>query len=118
MNLRAALREVVGSALGHRRLYRVSGQSMLPTLRSGDLVWVDVSAAAQPELGALVVVRSPEPRGKPLVKRVSSLGDSTFAVGSDSPVEARDSRSFGSLKLSHFIGTVIAHWSPSVLRDT
>ena len=56
--------------------------------------------------GALVVVRDPDAPHRELVKRVGSTADGSFAVRSDSPAGARDSRTFGSLDETGLAGVV------------
>lgn len=105
------LSELPALVSGRRRYYRVSGESMSPTLASGELLAIEVSRDRKPEKGQIVVVRDPERPGKTLVKRVRSRGDTTFAVGSDAPDQGRDSRHFGSLSLDALIGRVTWVWS-------
>lgn len=105
MTLRSSARRLL-ARLRRLRIFRVSGESMRPTLRDGDWVLVDACGARMPSPGDLVVVRDPDNRV--LVKRVRSRSDKTFAVGSDNPLEARDSRHFGSLSPKHLVGNVIA----------
>ena len=100
-------------ALAPARVFRVSGDSMGPTVRDGDWVLVDTRAHGLPEPGTLVVVRDPNNK-RTLLKRVRSRGEKTFAVGSDNPNGARDSRHFGSLSREHLIGNVVL--APRVWR--
>ncbi len=101
-------REFLAWGLGRRSPYRVRGDSMTPTLSGGDLVLTRASENGwqRPNVGAVVVLRDPSRPGAILVKRVSSLGDATFAVGSDNPLDARDSRTFGSLDTNDLLGVV------------
>lgn len=85
---------------------------MTPTLWPGDLVVVDTSARALPLPGEVVVVRDPGRAGHRLIKRASSRGDHTFAVRSDNPAEALDSRQLGSLSAVDLVGRAMWAWSP------
>ena len=91
-------------------ILRVQGYSMAPTLLPGDWLWVDTNTAALPRPDDLVVIRHPKAQERMLVKRVRSCGLSTFSVGSDDPAEAQDSRHFGPLGSSHFVGRVRFCW--------
>ncbi len=77
---------------------------MQPTLRPDDRVLVRHCPWQAVPLGALVVVELPE--GSRLIKRLSSRGDATFAVRSDAPVQARDSRQLGSFSPCQLVGQV------------
>lgn len=107
-----ALRAHLGEGWEGFRLYRVSGLSMTPTLNPGDVVLVEVSAADLPHPGEVVIVRDPLRPQHLLVKRTLSRGEATFAVGSDAPQEARDSRHFGSLRIEDLVGQATWAWSP------
>ena len=91
-------------------LFRVSGHSMTPTLNPGDWVLTNPVNSESPQPGELVVIRSPEDARRTLVKRVRSIGARTFSVGSDNPLDGRDSRHFGPVRPEHFLGRVIAVW--------
>lgn len=105
------LREFFGVVLRRRRLYRVTGRSMTPTLFPGDVVAVRPSNEL-PEPGEIVVLRHPRDPSRTLVKRARSRGERSFAVGSDAPDEASDSRHFGSLGLDDLLGRALWSWSP------
>jgi len=113
--LRAA-RELLALCVGRRKILRVSGASMAPTLPEGSVIAVRRSDGGLPSLGQIVVVRDPH-TGRRLVKRCSSHGANTFAVCSDNPHEARDSRSFGPLSRQHLIGLAVWRWLPGVGFD-
>lgn len=86
---------------------------MVPTLMPGDVVALDAAPSTPelPALGQIVVVRDPERPGCTLIKRVRSVAAASFAVGSDAPVEARDSRHFGSLDPAALVGVAVWIWS-------
>ena len=79
---------------------------MWPTLEPGACVLVDTRGLLPAIPNAIVVVTEPEKDGVALVKRVASVGARGFAVMSDSPVHARDSRQFGSLAPEQLVGPV------------
>lgn len=106
-------KELVAWLCARRRWYRVRGNSMYPTLKADDCVLVDTRArSAKPDIGRIVVVHDPERSDAWLVKRVASHGDNTFALQSDNPADARDSRQFGSLELDALIGPATVLFTP------
>ena len=56
---------------------RVDGDSMAPTLRSGDVVLVDRTGS--PRVGQVLLVRDPTD-GRPVVKRVVAVGGQTVEI--------------------------------------
>lgn len=74
---------------------------MQPSLEPGDCVLVD---AARPDFGDVVVFTDPGSPSRRFIKRYASRGDHGFAVRSDNPLHARDSRHFGSIPFDHMIG--------------
>ena len=83
---------------------------MTPTLQPGDWLWVTTDTASPPRPEELVVIRHPDAADRILIKRVRSCGLASFSVGSDNPAAGTDSRHFGSLDLSHFVGRVRFSW--------
>ncbi len=102
------------------RLMRIAGQSMLPTLRPGDLVFVRRVPAAALRPGDLVAARPASLGGRALVKRLVGLpaehvrvndqrweltADQYFLLG-DRPGDSTDSRSFGPVRPDEIVGRV------------
>lgn len=86
---------------------------MRPSLAPGDLVLARrPRGGGLPPLGAIVLVRVPG-SASVLVKRVASHGEASFAVASDNPAHARDSRHFGSLAREDWVGTATLAFSKS-----
>lgn len=83
---------------------------MEPSLFIGDLVFVKKNTQGKlPKVNDLVVIVPPLSFSKDktiMIKRVSSLGNHTFAVKSDNVLEGTDSRIFGSLTNEDLIGRV------------
>lgn len=83
-------------------LYRVSGQSMLPTYKPGDLVlgWKKF----KPKVGDVVVVMFDRPR----IKRVKQvLADGVWVEG-DNPDHSSDSRDLGTVKWDNILAKAVA----------
>ena len=104
------------------RLMRVYGSSMLPTLRAGQLVFVDAHAYAvrAPHRGEVVAVTPRVLGGKALVKRLIGLphdqvdvngrrwqlGPDQFFLLGDQSDESVDSRRFGPVSREELVGPV------------
>lgn len=94
-------------------LARVSGRSMEPTLRPGDLVVVLHGAPVRP--GRLIVCRLPDgPMGaRPLgIKRAVGRridgGAVAWWVRSDNPAQGTDSRTFGAVPAADVLAVGVA----------
>jgi len=104
------------------RLFRVTGNSMSPTLLHGDWVWVDPKSYRRlcPEANQIVVSRHPYRRDVFLVKRVvRAIEEDRLVLGGDNPAESTDSQIFGSVPSSLVVGQVklgYRHKSRSLLR--
>ncbi len=83
--------------------FKVSGNSMLPTLKEGQdiLVWCWFY---NPEVGDIVALKK---SGKEMVKRISARTGGKFFCLGDNPKESTDSRSFGAITQNEIIGKVI-----------
>jgi nickel-type superoxide dismutase maturation protease len=101
----ASYYEIFLHLLGYYECYRIEGDSMLPTLKNGHRVLVEIPAALQ--IGDIVVARHPF-RKTPIIKRITefSTGGKFFLSG-DNPEESTDSRSFGAIPERDILGKVI-----------
>jgi nickel-type superoxide dismutase maturation protease len=92
----------------------VSGDSMEPTLKSGDWVLVSRPPRRAPRLGQVVVVEHPRRPGFELVKRVSALSRERrlIWVAGDNQGVSTDSDEFGPLGLDAVRGVVRARVRP------
>lgn len=95
--------------LRRRILIRVNGDSMTPTLSSGDMVFVNPSAYAKstPQVDDIVLAHHPYQRDLTITKRVAEITTQGHVVlHSDNRREGTDSRSFGALSPDRIIGKV------------
>ena len=101
--------EIVRLILGRRRLFRVVGDSMRPTLAPGDVVLIVPSQAttSRPHAGDVLLCKLPYQQGVRVLKRLEHVtaSGSYFLVG-DNPRESTDSRSFGPIAHDRLIGRV------------
>ncbi len=77
---------------------------MEPTLFEGDCVLVKRIGLDALRSGDLVIARDPRNPKRLWIKRVGSTAPGSFAVVSDNPLEASDSRQVGSLRAEHLVG--------------
>jgi phage repressor protein C with HTH and peptisase S24 domain len=82
-------------------IYRVEGDSMLPSYRPGDtlLGWRWFA----PKRGDVVVVR----RDRPLIKRITHVNVEGIFIEGDNPRRSTDSRSFGLVRRSQVEARII-----------
>lgn len=101
--------EILLLLLGRRKRLEVLENSMLPTLKPGDIILIDENAykTEKPKLGDVIVAHHPYRQNFLLVKRIANLesDDTYFLVGDNSSV-SNDSRSFGSINLTAILGKV------------
>ena len=85
----------------------IEGDSMTPTLKTGDRVLIDKSSPIS--IGDVVVANHPFKSSVKLIKRVSSIApDGNISLIGDNPNESSDSRGFGSINRTDIIGRVVA----------
>ena len=88
--------------------YKISGSSMLPTLKTGDMVLVNkvVYWFSSPKKNDLVAVRDPRDR-KTLIKRIIKIEGKSYFVQGDNKNSSTDSRVFGMIGKQDIIGKII-----------
>lgn len=86
--------------------YRISGNSMSPTLRAGTNVLVYKYFFTKPKIRDIISARDPYDR-KILIKRIVKIENNRYFVQGDNRAESTDSRDFGSLDKNNIIGKVI-----------
>ena len=80
--------------------FTVSGNSMTPTLHSGQDV-LSINWFVNPKVGDIVVIKK---SGKEMVKRIQKVEDGKVFVVGDNPSESIDSRSFGPVNMADVVG--------------
>lgn len=83
----------------------VSGDSMLPTFRSGD--WLLVAWADTFRIGDVIVVEREERPGVFLIKRVERNDDGKYWVEGDNKSISTDSREWGAVAEIEIVGRVV-----------
>ena len=98
-------------ALGRRLRFRVSGLSMHPVLRPGDVVVVRPQSDFS--VGDVVLAKHPYRKDVRILKCVSSVDVSgrAFLVGTN-PAESTDSRTLGLFEASSVLGRVTSRLNP------
>lgn len=92
--------------LGFRRGFIVEGDSMMPTVRSGDVVLI--RPTADYSVGDIVLSNHPYKTSVKLLKRISQIdADGAVQLVGDNPAESTDSRAFGAVSLELVMGKVV-----------
>ncbi len=110
---RSGWREMARWLIRRRRLLRVTGESMTPTLSVGAVVMIDPHAYRKrtPREDEIVVARHPRQDGLRIVKRVAAVfeneeGIVRLVLSSDNAAAGADSRGFGPVAAEHVLGQV------------
>lgn len=98
-------RSDIPKLLGKYGTVAVSGDSMLPTFRSGD--WLLVAWADTFRVGDVVVVEREERPGVFLIKRVERNDGGKFWVEGDNKSISTDSREWGAVAEIEIVGRVV-----------
>lgn len=79
---------------------------MEPTLKSGDIVWVNNWAYVfkKPRIGDIVVFKKSD---KELIKRITTISGSGVFLSGDNKTDSYDSRNFGKISNTMILGKVI-----------
>ncbi len=93
--------------LGWRDIFIIEGDSMLPTLKSGDCVLIDPES--KPEIGDIVFFRHPFIQNVNVVKRLAEITpEGNYIVLGDNPPESTDSRNFGAISPKNILGAAVS----------
>ena len=112
----AALIALAAARLARRfRRYEIAGVSMLPALRPGDWVLVDVGAfrTRWPRPGEVALAMDPRLEQRTLVKRVDAVDGGLVRLLGDNAAASTDSRTLGSFPADLVLGRVRwRYWPP------
>lgn len=93
--------------LGRRVGFEVSGDSMLPTLKTGDRVLVDPNAKIA--VNDIVLANHPYKKSVRIIKRVAMIdSDGNYFLTGENPDESTDSKTFGKIPARNVLGKVVA----------
>lgn len=101
-------REWILWLLRQRMRLQVTGESMLPTVKPGDIVLIDTKAYLQaiPQIGDIVLARHPY-KDLSIIKRITDITlEERLVLSSDNPQAGSDSRQFGTISKQRLIGKV------------
>jgi nickel-type superoxide dismutase maturation protease len=110
----SGVRELLLWLVRRRRRFRVTGASMLPVLKPGDVVLADPFAYRHGHLqpGDIVIARHPLRGDVHLIKRVSAVTeDGRCRLEGDNPAESTDSRAFGLVAVEQVRGRVTSRFA-------
>ena len=91
--------------LGRRGGYLVEGNSMLPTLKDGDVILINQSEKVSE--GDIILANHPYKESVKILKRVEKFTENgdLYLVGDNKELlESSDSRAFGAVPLKYLIG--------------
>ena len=104
---RPSWRDLFFWAVGRKKRFVIEGQSMLPTLKPGDQVLVDVKTHLRRSLRPSEIVLFRQPNGELLMaKRIQSIDKEGLWVCGDNESQSSDSRDFGRVPMANVIGVV------------
>ncbi len=88
--------------------YQISGNSMIPILKHGQVVLVNRLSyfLTEPKIGDLVALIDPRDK-KVLIKRLARIKNYQYFVLGENKKQSTDSRAFGWLKKKDIIGKII-----------
>ena len=101
----ASWKERILFFFGKREGFLVSGDSMLPTLKDGDVVLIN--RVAKVAAGDIILANHPFKKSVKIIKRVKEFTEKgeLYLVGDNTGLmESSDSRAFGAVPLKYLIG--------------
>lgn len=105
----ADLFEKAAYFLGYRDIFIIEGDSMLPTLKPGDCVFINPER--KPEIGDIVFFRHPFVKNLYVVKRLAEItSEGRYFLLGDNPPESTDSRSFGAILAKDILGVAVCRF--------
>lgn len=103
---KAKWRHKWASYLGLFVRFKVSGRSMRPILKNGDVVFSDRSSSFQ--LGDIVVAKHPFKASCIVIKQIQNISMEGYELGGVNQKESTDSRQLGLFKKEAVLGKVMA----------
>ncbi|HUR98898.1 MAG TPA: nickel-type superoxide dismutase maturation protease [Pyrinomonadaceae bacterium] len=92
--------------IGRRKIFRVAGDSMLPTLKDGDAVMIVTRSPAS--VGDIVLAQHPYKQSVKMLKRVAAIDESgRYELVGDNAHGSSDSRMFGTIAIEHVLGKAV-----------
>jgi nickel-type superoxide dismutase maturation protease len=92
--------------IGRRSAYRVSGDSMRPTLADNDVVYFEY--CRMPAVGDIVLAAHPYKQSVAILKRVMAIDDhGRIELCGDNADESTDSRTFGNVPIEYIKGRAV-----------
>lgn len=90
---------------GWRKAVRVEGNSMLPTLKDGDIVIINSNS--KPAENIIVLANHPYKQRVKIIKRIKEIDENKncYLIG-DNPSESTDSRTFGVISPKDILGII------------
>lgn len=90
--------------------FRVSGHSMEPTFKEGQILLVSSIPYLfqKRKVGDVVVIKDPRD-GRLLLKRIEKKEKDKYFVAGDNPASSTDSRTFGPIPRKNILGKVILY---------
>jgi len=116
---KAGFKEKLCLLTGRRKIFRVEGSSMSPTLENGDVVLIDTHSEMAEN--AIILADHPYKKSVKMLKRLTGFSENgEMVLVGDNTNESTDSRTFGSVPLKNFRGVVTSRLSQysNVNRDT
>ena len=103
---KANWKDLILYRLGRRRVFLVKGDSMTPTISSGEAVLV--RPAEKYSIGDIVLADHPYKKSVRILKRVARIEhDGALHLVGDNPAKSTDSRTFGAVSIESIIGRVV-----------
>lgn len=108
-----SLKEWLYALIGLRKRMKITGQSMHPTLKQGDLVLINTRAFKNtpPQTNDIIILWHPTLENLKIIKRLHhTTPEGNYFVLSDNS-QGQDSRHYGPLNPNKIIGKVTSHSS-------
>lgn len=103
----AGWKDLILLTLGRRVGFEVSGDSMLPTFKTGDCVLIDPKAKVT--VGDVVLANHPYKKSVRMIKRITSIdSNANYFLAGDNKADSTDSQTFGKIPAKCILGKVVS----------